>query len=154
MYKSERRARIMDFNFPVINLNLISFANMCSFAARKLTQSCNFRTKSPLFIVTMWKMSHNLSSDINHHYININFDSKMVKIHKIVLSLLFLDQCHLYSQESIPVGCVLPACTNCMCFNRHQMSAPWVGSSDEEVWTGFQSWESDVTSSRSEDTVH
>ena len=30
-------------------------------------------------------------------------------------------------QESIPVGCVLPTCTNCTCFNSHQMSALVVG---------------------------
>ena len=26
-------------------------------------------------------------------------------------------------QENIPVGCGLPTCTNCTCFNSHQMSA-------------------------------
>ena len=30
-------------------------------------------------------------------------------------------------QESIPVGCMPPACDDCTCFNSHQMSAPWVG---------------------------
>ena len=30
-------------------------------------------------------------------------------------------------QENITVGCLLPICTNCTCFNSHQMSALVVG---------------------------
>ena len=48
-------------------------------------------------------------------------------------------------QESIPVGYVLPACFDHMCFKSHQMSA-LVGSWSEQVWTGIQWWPPDVTS--------
>ena len=50
-------------------------------------------------------------------------------------------------QESIPVGCILPACANCTCFNSHQMSAPGVVSWSELSSKGLQWWPADVTSS-------
>ena len=37
------------------------------------------------------------------------------------------------------------ACTNCTCFNSHQISARG-GSWSEHVWTGLQRWPRDVTS--------
>ena len=44
----------------------------------------------------------------------------------------------LFKQERISVGCVSPNCTSCVCFNRHQISAP-VGrgpevNTVEQVW--------------------
>ena len=50
-------------------------------------------------------------------------------------------------QESIPVGCVLPACQPYMLRCRNLMSVPVGGGViNEQVWTGLQWWPPDVIS--------